>query len=433
MRQKELLQARLVAYMESDDEDLTMSVPTEPKINKPKIESSDQIILLDDSSAEVLIKQDKVKKRQRSRTASRERKVYVTQNKLDVSREKKIKDDRRNSGRKDLENRYKEDLRKEIDRENERIYRQKERFRDDRDRRYSNQDNKDIDKRRKGDMNDRRQRDRRDDYRRDRNYRDRDDFYRDRDRDGRYRKEEVKDKYKDSLSEGLKVDKNQSSSDSDMNDIDINEEDEDEEKIIEVRRKQREELMKKLSIHNSEDQSDTAQSSPATPIILKPEDNDLKIEHLNFNKTKVKNDNKEKIDLSLTPPIPVPPRHDIKQPPNKFEEDIDTKENKDKLKPKESTKKNDWDMFAEQDIDSNFDSPNTVIASKTTHENPALTDNWDDAEGYYRVRIGEVLDSRYTVSGLTGQGVFSTVVRARDQARGLQNVAVKIIRNNEIM
>lgn len=27
-------------------------------------------------------------------------------------------------------------------------------------------------------------------------------------------------------------------------------------------------------------------------------------------------------------------------------------------------------------------------------ENPNLTDNWDDAEGYYRVRIGEVLDTR---------------------------------------
>lgn len=66
-------------------------------------------------------------------------------------------------------------------------------------------------------------------------------------------------------------------------------------------------------------------------------------------------------------------------------------------------------------------------------ENPSLTDNWDDAEGYYRVRIGEVLDNRYVVNGYTGQGVFSNVIRARDQARGNANVAVKIIRNNEIM
>lgn len=78
-------------------------------------------------------------------------------------------------------------------------------------------------------------------------------------------------------------------------------------------------------------------------------------------------------------------------------------------------------------------SPSTIIANKHVNENPALTDNWDDAEGYYRVRIGEVLDTRYVVSGFTGQGVFSNVVSARDQARGNVNVAVKIIRNNEIM
>lgn len=78
-------------------------------------------------------------------------------------------------------------------------------------------------------------------------------------------------------------------------------------------------------------------------------------------------------------------------------------------------------------------SPSEVPLVKPGAENPALTDNWDDAEGYYRVRIGEVLDSRYLVYGYTGQGVFSNVVRARDQARGGQDVAVKIIRNNEIM
>jgi len=66
-------------------------------------------------------------------------------------------------------------------------------------------------------------------------------------------------------------------------------------------------------------------------------------------------------------------------------------------------------------------------------ENPNLTDNWDDAEGYYRVRIGELLDGRYTVYGYTGQGVFSNVIRARDAARDTDDVAVKIIRNNEIM
>ena len=48
-------------------------------------------------------------------------------------------------------------------------------------------------------------------------------------------------------------------------------------------------------------------------------------------------------------------------------------------------------------------------------------------------RIGEVLDKRYKVSGYTGEGVFSNVVRAKDQTKGEREVCVKIIRNNEIM
>lgn len=44
-----------------------------------------------------------------------------------------------------------------------------------------------------------------------------------------------------------------------------------------------------------------------------------------------------------------------------------------------------------------------------------------------------MLDKRYSVYGYTGQGVFSNVVRARDEARGNMETAIKIIRNNEIM
>lgn len=72
---------------------------------------------------------------------------------------------------------------------------------------------------------------------------------------------------------------------------------------------------------------------------------------------------------------------------------------------------------------------------KRASDNPNLTDNWDDAEGYYRVCIGEVLDNRYSVYGYTGQGVFSNVIRARDLRKDSKEkeVAIKIIRNNEIM
>lgn len=50
------------------------------------------------------------------------------------------------------------------------------------------------------------------------------------------------------------------------------------------------------------------------------------------------------------------------------------------------------------------------------------------------VHIGEVLNNRFEVFGFTGQGVFSNVVRAREDVNGTSTeVAIKIIRNNEMM
>uniref|UniRef100_A0A914S6C2 Protein kinase domain-containing protein n=1 Tax=Parascaris equorum TaxID=6256 RepID=A0A914S6C2_PAREQ len=74
-----------------------------------------------------------------------------------------------------------------------------------------------------------------------------------------------------------------------------------------------------------------------------------------------------------------------------------------------------------------------VIVSGQDAANASLRDNWDDTDGYYRVRIGEMLDRRYRVYGYTGAGVFGNVVRATDAARSNTHVAVKIIRNNEVM
>lgn len=250
------------------------------------------------------------------------------------------------------------------------------------------------------------------------------DRYDERDR-GRKSKNES-DKFKDSLSEGLKHDKEASSSDSEIGDIKLDD-DEDEETIIERRRKQREELLKKLGAP-SED-SNTIQSVDSTPV-LKNIEEDTNI----FLETPKKKSTEESRavspDISLTPPI-ADLNNKIKEQEKEREESL-----KEKLKAKE-TKKNDWDMFAEQDLESNFDSPSTNLIGTTVkqvNENPALTDNWDDAEGYYRVRIGESLDNnRYSVIGFTGQGVFSNVVKARDQARGNSTVAIKIIRNRELM
>ncbi|KAG4984576.1 hypothetical protein JHK87_029325 [Glycine soja] len=69
-------------------------------------------------------------------------------------------------------------------------------------------------------------------------------------------------------------------------------------------------------------------------------------------------------------------------------------------------------------------------------ERAGLHDNWDDAEGYYSYRIGEILDGRYEVTAAHGRGVFSTVVRGKNLKMGNgepEEVAIKIIRSNDTM
>lgn len=61
-----------------------------------------------------------------------------------------------------------------------------------------------------------------------------------------------------------------------------------------------------------------------------------------------------------------------------------------------------------------------------------MLDSWADTEGYYRIMIGELLDSRYAVQSILGKGVFSAVVKAIDQDSG-ESVAIKVIRNNDVM
>lgn len=68
--------------------------------------------------------------------------------------------------------------------------------------------------------------------------------------------------------------------------------------------------------------------------------------------------------------------------------------------------------------------------SKTAKNHTA---DWADSEGYYKISAGEVLDKRYRVSGYMGSGVFSNVVKARDSSEHDIEVAIKIIRNNELM
>ena len=87
------------------------------------------------------------------------------------------------------------------------------------------------------------------------------------------------------------------------------------------------------------------------------------------------------------------------------------------------------DMFSENFATDNCD--NSVLKAKT--------DNATDAEGYYRVQLGESLEDKYIVYAYTGQGVFSNVVRvhvknkSKETAKHNHKAAVKIIRKNDLM
>ncbi|XP_019730615.1 pre-mRNA processing factor 4Bb [Hippocampus comes] len=234
-----------------------------------------------------------------------------------------------------------------------------------------------------------------------------------RDRGRRRRRSRDEDKFKGSLSEGMKVD--QESSEEDMLD-DFDGEEVDEEALIEQRRQQRMAIVQKYKAASEDTNMVSEPSSPQSSTRSRSPSPDDILE-------RVAADVKEYERENL----------------NTFEASIKAKHNliaqeKDGANPKKPSAP---DMFTESDdmFAADFDSARMRACGvgKDFKENPNLRDNWTDAEGYYRVNIGETLDKRYDVYGYTGQGVFSNVIRARDTARAGQEVAVKIIRNNELM
>uniref|UniRef100_A0A093VUJ9 Serine/threonine-protein kinase prp4 n=1 Tax=Talaromyces marneffei PM1 TaxID=1077442 RepID=A0A093VUJ9_TALMA len=102
--------------------------------------------------------------------------------------------------------------------------------------------------------------------------------------------------------------------------------------------------------------------------------------------------------------------------------------------------KDPYDMFAEDDDDDMFapepeEQPEHTSAKavpKAKELDMNMLDNWDDPEGYYNVRLGELINGRYHIHQNLGKGMFSSVVRATDSKTD-KYVAIKIIRNNDTM
>jgi serine/threonine-protein kinase PRP4 len=100
----------------------------------------------------------------------------------------------------------------------------------------------------------------------------------------------------------------------------------------------------------------------------------------------------------------------------------------------------DFDMFAEDiDVD-NYASKHTKAAAtgadgsaqqSQTDDKGGILEG-DDKDGYYKIRIGEVLDGRYHIQATLGRGMFSGVARAVDVTTK-QLVAIKMMRNNDAL
>eukprot|EP00927_Polykrikos_kofoidii_P048926 TRINITY_DN43094_c0_g1_i1.p1 TRINITY_DN43094_c0_g1~~TRINITY_DN43094_c0_g1_i1.p1 ORF type:complete len:645 (-),score=160.80 TRINITY_DN43094_c0_g1_i1:52-1920(-) len=92
----------------------------------------------------------------------------------------------------------------------------------------------------------------------------------------------------------------------------------------------------------------------------------------------------------------------------------------------------DGDMFTEDGEDQDA-LRRGVNQSAAISQTGASADDWNDPEGYYNARIGEVMDTRYkVVEDNCGKGVFSNVIKAKD-LKEKSLVAIKIMRCNDMM
>ena len=72
------------------------------------------------------------------------------------------------------------------------------------------------------------------------------------------------------------------------------------------------------------------------------------------------------------------------------------------------------------------------LAKSPRSSNRTAAEIESDSQGYALLRPGELLGSRYLINAICGQGMFSRVLRARDNTDNSE-VVIKVIRDNDYM
>ncbi|KAK8872952.1 kinase-like domain-containing protein [Apiospora arundinis] len=103
----------------------------------------------------------------------------------------------------------------------------------------------------------------------------------------------------------------------------------------------------------------------------------------------------------------------------------------------------DLDMFAEDFDEDKFAAPkpdaqldmsadDRKLPAALAEPNQGGILEGDDKDGYYKIRIGEIMNGRYQVQSTLGKGMFSGVARAIDITTK-NSVAIKMMRNNDAL
>jgi len=259
----------------------------------------------------------------------------------------------------------------------------------------------------------------------------------DRRRNNRANDRRRSDCFKGSLSEGQKVG-DRPSDDEEIGDFEIPMDSDDEEKQIRKQREARQKRLEKLKLQEENSPSSSPNNRSASPMISRFKSRISSRDSESTPKSADTDD--EDVDDGIDDILAAALRDDL-EGLNNVDLEAALKE---KLLENRNTTSIDarpitedfWETEADMFAD-NF-SPgfkNTRVRTKLIQSNSQVLDpdNWTDAEGYFKISVGELLDNRYKSYAYTGKGVFSNVVRCKDKSRNDQDVAIKIIRKNDLM